>query len=88
MTTINLTKCFSGFVNRANWFEVSEFCDRTADCEADTYALPAGYTVQNGTVYDPASIECQIDEDLTSGLPYLVSLSGTVADSAPLKPIR
>jgi len=85
MTTINLTKYYSGFVNMANRYEFSDLEGRDDSCDSPlTFVLPDGYTVHELCVYDTAGIPCGIFEDERTGLPYLVSLAGIIPDSAPL----
>ena len=59
MTTILITRHFSGFANVADHFSVGNN-ENEGSATLTEYSLPAGYCVAGATIYDPAGIECAI----------------------------
>lgn len=77
MTEVQITRHFSGFTNVADKFSVGNF-EAEGSAAFSTYKLPAGYTVQDGKIYDPSGIECLVTAE--DGPITLVSFAGKHTD--------
>lgn len=78
MTTITITRLFSGFQNVEDRFALGDL-EHDGNAAAGRYVMPAGYSVDTGLIRDPAGIECAIVDD-GNGRPMLVSRAGMHAD--------
>lgn len=81
MTTLLVTRHFSGFVNVDDRFSVGDN-EHEGDAATSKYRLPDGYTLHGETIRDPEGYECGIFLGSHDG-PVLMSMAGPVAD-APL----
>lgn len=81
MTTVTITRLYAGFRNVSDRFAVGDI-EHEGQAAAALYSLPAGYTVEDGVIYDPAGIMC----DVVMGQrgPKLMSLAGSLPDTADL----
>ena len=76
MTTITVTRHFSGFADVADSFELGN-AEHEGSTELGRYLLPDGYTLDSvyGVVRDAAGYQCGIYAD-NAGHPTLISLAG------------
>lgn len=80
MTTILVTRHFSGFANRADSFSIGDN-EHEGNAACTRYTLPAGYSLADGAIYDASGFAARIYPG-EAGEPVLVSLAGPAADTA------
>lgn len=73
MTTILVTRHYSGFANIADRFSLGNH-EHEGNASLASYELPAGYVLQDGVIYDTADIQCEIID--VDGAPVVMSLAG------------
>lgn len=82
MTTVTLTRHYSGFQNVADKYSVGSN-EHAGRASVSDWILPDGYEVDDDVIRDAAGYECAIIPDDDSGRPQLVSKAGPI-DATPV----